>query len=630
MSWREFIWIVLSVLLILCFSIKLPAQFAPKTDSLKFLLEHSGDLKRIELLYELSDETQRTHIETAIRYARDALDISEQEGHDEYLAESYRKLGRLLSINGQHIEALEYLIKANKLFKEIDDPRKIALAAENLGALYRRQNDYQKSLKYYYAAYQVRQRIENQNGISNTLLNIGVIHERLNQPKKSAEFYKQALSVSKEKNDLSRIAITASQLGNLYADHADWNEGIQYMNMALSASEQLPGHHARATIILNISSIYKSNESYRLALSANREALNLADSLNNESLKIWAQKNMAEIYSGLNDFSTAQEYLLQALELQENGGTTQQITETRNLLARNNFQLENYRLAAWQAKLALSDALKIRAFQTGIESLDILTDVYRQTGKFKNAAAALEHLQSLKDSVYNREMAQQIAEMQTRFETEEKEQEIVFLREKAEQDRLFRKALLVGLLLTFLIAILVYNRQKLKINKNRIELENTRLKEKQLTTDLDYKNRALTNHTLHLVQKNETIKKLKKSLSEIKQNSNGLGKELQKLENMVDFSFNLDEDWEQFQHYFEEVHSGFFDTLKNKYPDITPNELRLAALVKLNLTIKETSTILGIAPNSVKTARYRLRKKLGMETEQNLTEFMMELEREIS
>jgi DNA-binding CsgD family transcriptional regulator len=97
---------------------------------------------------------------------------------------------------------------------------------------------------------------------------------------------------------------------------------------------------------------------------------------------------------------------------------------------------------------------------------------------------------------------------------------------------------------------------------------------------------------------------------------------------MVDYSFSLDKDWEEFRLYFEEVHTGFFDTLKKRYPDLTPNELRLAALAKLNLSIKETATIMGITPDSVKTARYRLRKKLDMETEENLTEYLMEIEKE--
>src|SRR5699024_7119713 len=98
----------------------------------------------------------------------------------------------------------------------------------------------------------------------------------------------------------------------------------------------------------------------------------------------------------------------------------------------------------------------------------------------------------------------------------------------------------------------------------------------------------------------------------------------------VDYSFSLDQDWEQFRLYFEEVHTGFLDALKKQYPELTANELRLSALVKLSLTSKEIATILGITPDSVKTARYRLRKKLGMKTEENLTEFMMNIEKKAS
>jgi len=63
---------------------------------------------------------------------------------------------------------------------------------------------------------------------------------------------------------------------------------------------------------------------------------------------------------------------------------------------------------------------------------------------------------------------------------------------------------------------------------------------------------------------------------------------------------------------------------------LTPNELRLSALIKLNLTIKEIAAIMGISPDSIKTARYRLRKKLNMQTGENLTKFMMDIEKEAS
>lgn len=93
--------------------------------------------------------------------------------------------------------------------------------------------------------------------------------------------------------------------------------------------------------------------------------------------------------------------------------------------------------------------------------------------------------------------------------------------------------------------------------------------------------------------------------------------------NLIDYSFNLDKDWEEFKLYFEDVHKDFFGQLKEQYPSLSPNELRLCALLKLNLSVKEMASLMGISPESVKMARHRLRKKLGLTSDQNLVEFML-------
>ncbi len=89
---------------------------------------------------------------------------------------------------------------------------------------------------------------------------------------------------------------------------------------------------------------------------------------------------------------------------------------------------------------------------------------------------------------------------------------------------------------------------------------------------------------------------------------------------------NIDKDWNNFKLYFENVHREFFIRLNQDFPDLTPNELKLAALIRLNLNIKESALILGISPESVKTARYRLRKKLNLEQETSILNFFLELE----
>jgi DNA-binding CsgD family transcriptional regulator/preprotein translocase subunit Sss1 len=267
--------------------------------------------------------------------------------------------------------------------------------------------------------------------------------------------------------------------------------------------------------------------------------------------------------------------------------------------------------------------------QLGVKmGYELLSDIYSARGNYEEAFRHQEKLTTVKDSILNKEKARQINELQTKYETAQKEKEIALLEKENQRETLMRKAFLAGLVMIGIIGFLIYNRQRLKINKNRTELENIRLKEKQLEKDLEFKNKQLTTHTLHLVQKNETMKELKNKISSICGESNGdINKSLQKLRNLVDYSFSLDDDWQQFRLYFEEVHTDFFNALKEQYPDLTPNELRLSALAKLNLSIKETATILGITPDSVKTARYRLRKKLDIETEENLTEFLMDIEK---
>ena len=78
------------------------------------------------------------------------------------------------------------------------------------------------------------------------------------------------------------------------------------------------------------------------------------------------------------------------------------------------------------------------------------------------------------------------------------------------------------------------------------------------------------------------------------------------------------------------MHDGFFKDLKQAFPEVSNAELKLCALLRLNMNLKESAKILGIAVDSVKTARYRLRKKLGLKTEDNLVDFLIQFENKMA
>ncbi|MEO0472489.1 MAG: helix-turn-helix transcriptional regulator [Bacteroidota bacterium] len=93
----------------------------------------------------------------------------------------------------------------------------------------------------------------------------------------------------------------------------------------------------------------------------------------------------------------------------------------------------------------------------------------------------------------------------------------------------------------------------------------------------------------------------------------------------IDHDLRKDDDWTHFERYFRQVHPGFDEKIRRAFSDLTGNEIRLLTLMKMNLSTKEIASILNISPDSVKKARYRLRKKLNLPNQQNLQQFILAL-----
>lgn len=158
------------------------------------------------------------------------------------------------------------------------------------------------------------------------------------------------------------------------------------------------------------------------------------------------------------------------------------------------------------------------------------------------------------------------------------------------------------------------------------DLKYLHLKEKQLQDQIDFKNKQITTHTLNIIQKNTSLKELRNRLEEISRSQNGtVHAELKRSLRIIDESFKLDKDWEDFKLFFEQVYTGFYAKLKVNYPELTTLELRHCALIRLNLSISECASILGISHDSIKVSRTRLRKKLKIQNNGSLADFILSM-----
>jgi DNA-binding CsgD family transcriptional regulator len=162
----------------------------------------------------------------------------------------------------------------------------------------------------------------------------------------------------------------------------------------------------------------------------------------------------------------------------------------------------------------------------------------------------------------------------------------------------------------------VYNRRRLERQRQRLETEKER---EILVLEVENKSRELSNAAFNLIRKNEALQSLKDNLLDSKNEPRSLSKIVRE----IDAHLEGDHDWEIFEESFNRVHDDFFKRLMQVYPDLTPGDLRLAAYLKMNLSSKEIAPLLNISIRGIENKRYRLRKKLGLSEEANLTEFIM-------
>jgi len=132
------------------------------------------------------------------------------------------------------------------------------------------------------------------------------------------------------------------------------------------------------------------------------------------------------------------------------------------------------------------------------------------------------------------------------------------------------------------------------------------------------------NMALNIIQKNESLRALSKKIDTFRANPKFAQcyAELFELQNMIRETLQLDKDRDTFQLYVHQNNELFYSALRKKYPKLTPNEVRLSALIRLNLSSKEIASILNISAKSVEMNRYRLRKKMQLSGSVNLSEFI--------
>ncbi|WP_109299758.1 tetratricopeptide repeat protein [Aquimarina sp. AU474] len=501
-------------------------------------------------------------------------------------------------------ESIRFGLQALQLSKRLSYPKGIARANRVVGVAYWAQGNLTQALLFLNNSHKAYQSIRDKKGIANTTLNIGMVYADLKEYKKAQQYYEQAINEFTALGLKGRIATTFTKIGTMLVEQSKHEEALKYLTDALKMHTDTNFTYgiAEAHSKLGILYLYKSEiEQAYYHVKKSKEL----------------GSKVSDIDGLTNNLIIHGKILRLSGKLEEAVG---EINKGLKLAKENN--LKKYELFAYEE----------------------LKELKKQQSKPEEAYYFYDKYIVLRDSLFNLEKSKQIAYIEFANELEKKDKELVSFKAQEEKDDIIQLVLVLSVIIILISACFIYiiSRQRAK-KSNQLavktkqllesanaltqkELENSELKQKELKQQLDFKNKELSSYTLNFIKKNEVIQSIQHTIQQIKKSpSLEKTKLIADLNKIVRKNLSIDKDWEDFSRFFEDAHQGFYTQLKYKHPDLSMNDLKICSLIRLNLNVKEMAGILGISPDSARTARYRLRKKLKLSPEQEISSYLIHL-----
>lgn len=485
-------------------------------------------------------------------------------------------IGKIHFYQGSFQQASEYLQEAREAYESQDDLPSLAHICTWLGAVYQYARQFPIAMEYYSRGYSINQRISNLSGLAESYGWIGHFYEKTGNPDTARYLQHEALDLYRKMGDQDGMARIYDNLGSVYEDIGEYDSAYHYFEQACKLNLHLGNISRQLVNINNLGDVYRKKGNYAQALVFTDSALKISKKNNLTYQVRSAYRDKSKLFFLMKSMDSAYFYQEKAYDLYT------EIFSGEN--ARRIVQLQNiYETERKENQILLLERNKaynriIRMVLTGLLSAIMIFSgliLYQQRLKIKQKELLNEQRIKLLDA----------------------------------KDELYREQLKNAIL----------NEARLKV-----ELENKKLQEDSLKHELLLKSQMLTSHSIQIIRKNNFLEDLRSELKKIK---SGAKKErlhtVNDLVRSIDTNVTGDEDWNDFKLTVEQVQPDFFSRLTDRYPDLTPSDLRLCALLKLNLSSNDIASILNISSDSLRIARYRLRKKLGLEKNATLFSFLM-------
>jgi len=480
-----------------------------------------------------------------------------------------------------YVAAHRHLQSALVFFEKPRDERMVAACYNRIGKIRALESDFVAALNYLGRAADIDRRLDNGRGYANDLSGVGSVYHTMNRYDESLEYLLKGLAVSEDLKDLEGISGRLLHVALVYLDLEDYDRALEHLHRAYAIAEEIGGRQKSSRILHNIATAYIGRGEYDRALESLERALVIKQALGNRQGVATALNNIGNVYKTLGDYNRALEYYNRSLTIKESLGKKQTLASTLSNMGAVYIDQGDIPSALDVLERGLVLAGETHEHMMCRNIRRNLAEAYRTLGDFERALEHFEQYATLDREIFGEVSAKRLHELTVAFEVERAEREASILR----------------------------------LTNERLERE------------IEFKNKELTTNALYLTRKNQILREVSHRLGEIVgEPTASLPKQLRGLTMEIDQAVNTEDYWATFERQFKQVHSDFLEILAERYPKLTPTELKVCALIKIDLSTKEIAQILNTEARSVEKYRQRIRKKLMLRQDENLNAFLLTID----
>ncbi len=436
-------------------------------DSLEQLLPQKLNKDKVDVLNQLSSEyCYEGNLQKSRDYADQAILLATEINYIKGLAEATKNTAEYFYELEIFDNSAEYYLKSFDYYQKLNDKENMSYCANVTGICYRKISEYDTAIKYHFLSLQIAEEIQNDNRISAAVYSLGLLYHSIEDFDNALQYYNRSLEYDILNNDSLGMAKSYTNLGLIYKKKNDIKTTIELYNKALDLYKKLNDNLGIAIIINNFGFLYQANKQYTKSIEYFYKSIYYEKLANNNQGIASSFSSIGDTYVLMNELDSALKYQLFALELTKDHDIKKYIYES-------------------------------------------LSQIYSKKEDYKKALTYHELFVAQKDTIFKLENLKQIADMQTKYQTKKKEEEIseLTIQKKIQEINLKKNKIIIystigGLILLIILIFVVLSayRNKQKINILLMQQNAQILQQKEeITTQRDeIKTQKIDIETKHL------------------------------------------------------------------------------------------------------------------------------------